>query len=107
MSVSNIPRSSSDPAHMGALNGIKHVVVLMLENRSFDCMLGRLYATGPGFEGLRGDESNLFATPDGPVPRTVWNGASMDPGAASVPDPDPGELFADMTEQLFGRGGGR
>ncbi len=31
---------------------IKHVVVLMLENRSFDCMLGKLYPSGPAFDGL-------------------------------------------------------
>jgi len=44
---------------------IEHVVVLMLENRSFDHMLGFLYAdegnvspAGDPFEGLTGTESN-------------------------------------------------
>ena len=48
-----------------ASDPIKHVFVLMLENRSFDHMLGFLYAAqnnippnGPGFEGLTGRESN-------------------------------------------------
>src|SRR5260370_41026101 len=31
---------------------IEHVVVLMLENRSFDCMLGRLYPNDPDYRGL-------------------------------------------------------
>ncbi len=31
---------------------IKHVVVLMLENRSFDALLGRLYANRADFDGL-------------------------------------------------------
>jgi phospholipase C len=90
---------------MGALEGIKHVVVLMLENRSFDCMFGKLYPKGPAFEGLSGDETNLFETPSGLVPKSVWNSVGMDDFAACVPTPDPGELFADMTQQLFGTGG--
>jgi len=47
------------------LSSINHIVVLMLENRSFDQMLGLLYSasgniwsTGPPFEGLSGKESN-------------------------------------------------
>ncbi|MGH9759872.1 MAG: alkaline phosphatase family protein, partial [Blastocatellia bacterium] len=42
----------------GLQNKIKHVVVLMLENRSFDCVLGRLYVGRSDFNGLTGDESN-------------------------------------------------
>lgn len=38
---------------------IDHVVVLMLENRSFDSLLGRLYPASPEFDGLTGDESNI------------------------------------------------
>ena len=52
----------------GNLAAINHVVVLMLENRSFDHMLGYLYAaqgnvspSGQPFEGLAGTES----CPDG------------------------------------------
>src|ERR1700733_640444 len=36
------------------LNEIKHVVQLMLENRSFDQMLGFLYPAGSNFDGLEG-----------------------------------------------------
>jgi phospholipase C len=28
---------------MGQLKRVNHIVVLMLENRSFDCLLGKLY----------------------------------------------------------------
>jgi phospholipase C len=80
---------------------IQHVVVLMLENRSFDCMLGRLYPQDPDFRGLTLNESNTYAgTTFG-----VWNNAAMTPVTACMPDPDPGELFADMNLQLFGDGG--
>ena len=37
---------------------IEHIVVLMLESRSFDCMLGRLYPKSEGFDGLDGSEIN-------------------------------------------------
>ena len=39
-----------------ALPMIKHIVVLMLENRSFDNLLGRLYPNSDGFDGLSGNE---------------------------------------------------
>jgi phospholipase C len=35
---------------------IRHVVVLMLENRSFDNLLGRLHPSRPAFNGLAGSE---------------------------------------------------
>ncbi len=79
---------------------IKHVVVLMLENRSFDSVLGRLYSDRADFDGLKGDESNEWDS------RTfdVWRSEAMTPEAACLPNPDPNELFADMTEQVFGAG---
>ncbi|MEA2779378.1 MAG: phospholipase [Rhodospirillaceae bacterium] len=92
---------------MGAQSGIQHVVVLMLENRSFDSMFGKLYPKSAGFDGLSGTESNPYHKPDGSVETaTVWNNSGMDPVTASIPDPDPGELFpGDMNLQLFGLGG--
>jgi hypothetical protein len=41
---------------------LKHVVVLMMENRSFDHMLGSLRADHPRINGLTGKESNLDTT---------------------------------------------
>ena len=41
--------------HVKALDRIEHIVVLMMENRSFDHMLGYLHLTGrrPELDGLR------------------------------------------------------
>jgi phospholipase C len=49
---------------MAALDGIRHIVVLMMENRSFDHMLGHLKLDGrDDVDGLSADMSNLG--PDG------------------------------------------
>ncbi len=77
---------------------IEHVVVIMLENRSFDCMLGRLYPAGPHYDGLTLNESNVYG-----MPYFVWNDPNMSEANACTPDPDPGELFTDMNVQLFGQ----
>src|SRR5664279_599166 len=79
---------------------IAHVVVLMLENRSFDCMLGRLYPKRLDFDGLKGIESNRCSGQD----IAVWCSPEMSPQVACIPTPDPNELFADMIEQIFGVG---
>jgi phospholipase C len=85
------------------LAAVEHVVVLMLENRSFDHMLGYLYAgpspRGDAFDGLTraehcpdaaGKPVNVF-----PITPTTANAYLM-PGA------DPGEGFAATNAQLFG-----
>jgi phospholipase C len=82
-----------------SLAQIDHVVVLMLENRSFDCMLGRLYPPSSGFDGLTGNESNLDANG---TAVGVWNSPGTDPVTMSIPTPDPGELWVDINTQLFG-----
>jgi phospholipase C len=82
---------------------IRHVVVLMLENRSFDCMLGKLYQKSSGFDGLGGDESNIWHRSDGmPQQIGVWNDPTATAPALRIPDPDPGELFADIRMQIYG-----
>jgi phospholipase C len=81
------------------LSRINHIVVLMLENRSFDCLLGALYPKSAGFDGLTGTESNLDADHN---PVHVWNSHGTDEATMSIPSPDPGELWTDMNEQLFG-----
>jgi phospholipase C len=85
---------------MASLNVIDHFVVLMLENRSFDSMLGTLYPAGKGFRGLTGAESN--STGAGADVK-VWsdNPTDLDNESMSIPDPDPGELFTDMNTQIF------
>lgn len=84
---------------MANLDNIDHVVVLMLENRSFDSMLGMLYPHSAGFDGLTGNETN--PGPDG-QPVRVWNLPGTDGATMTIPDPDPGELWLDMNQQIFG-----
>ena len=87
------------------LSSIKHIVQLMLENRSFDQMLGFLYessgnksATGDPFEGLTGSESN----PDD-TGRTikVYKIDHMAKHPYLMPGADPGEGFHNTNYQLF------
>jgi phospholipase C len=88
------------------LSSVQHIVQIMLENRSFDHMLGFLYAdkTGPGgvpFEGLTGTESNLDANGNAV---TVYPIDTSQPGAYFMPGADPGEGYANTNSQLFGTG---
>jgi phospholipase C len=75
---------------------IQHVVVLMLENRSFD----HIFGYRPGVAGLRGDEFNLLepADPSSETnpPYRVSNGA---PYAVLVGE-GPGHAFNDANVQL-------
>jgi phospholipase C len=82
---------------------IRHVVVLMLENRSFDCMLGKLYPKSEQFDGLAGVESNIWHKPDSDQQQIlVWNDPAVTARGLTVPDPDPGELFTDIHMQIYG-----
>jgi phospholipase C len=83
---------------MSQLDQIEHFVVLMLENRSFDSLLGKLYGASPAFDGLTGTESNLDQSGS---PIGVWNSPGTDDETMSIPTPDPGELFDDINMQLF------
>ena len=82
-----------------ALYNIDHIIVLMLENRSFDSMLGRLYPPSPGFDGLTGKEVNKG---EAGSDIAVWNSPGTDNVTMTIPDPDPGELWSDINAQLFG-----
>ncbi|WP_374536474.1 alkaline phosphatase family protein [Chitinimonas taiwanensis] len=93
-----------------SMQQIEHVVVLMLENRSFDSMLGWLYehdqpavnippaAPGDAFRGLQQVDLQAFLN-------RASNGLSSPPvrGAAgfTVPSADPGEEFAHVNQQFF------
>ena len=74
------------------LNQIEHIVVLMLENRSFDNMLGWQFGLDPKY----------FNLSDQGEPIHVWGKRDAKEGYATmtIPDPDPGELFTDMNYQL-------
>jgi phospholipase C len=79
------------------LDNLKHLVVLMMENRSFDHLLGSLKAADPRIDGLTGNESNPDTT--GAV-ITVQDRAQYQ----SQLDPDPGHDFVDVDQQIFNGG---
>ena len=88
------------PAPGSGLSAIQHVVQLMLENRSFDHMLGFLYAafgnkspTGADFEGLTGQESNPDTNGN---PVKVFEIDTAKPNAYFMPGADPGEGSASV-----------
>ena len=99
---------------------IKHVVVLMLENRSFDNLLGWLYADqappdGQHFEGLTRNLWNPLDNLDAdglpfieqvPIekngePKKRRGKDVPNPVDFTLPKPDPGEGFKDTNHQLF------
>lgn len=88
------------------LAAIDHIVVLMLENRSFDHMLGFLYSnqnnvspSGQAFEGLSGNETNPDSNGN---PVQVFKITPDLPNAYFMPGADPGEGYYATNSQLFG-----
>ena len=88
------------------LAAVNHVVVLMLENRSLDHMLGFLYTSqgnvspsGMPYEGLTGTESN--PDPSG-NPVTVFQITPATPNAYFMPSANPGEGYKATNFQLYG-----
>jgi phospholipase C len=77
------------------LDNLKHIVVLMMENRSFDHMLGSLKAVDARIDGLTGGESN---------PDTTGAQVKVLPQAEfqSQLDPDPDHHFPAVDLQIFG-----
>ena len=76
---------------------IQRLVVLMLENRSFDHMLGFLKRGNPAINGLVGSEKNppaIDSRPDVQVSDRAGDVRDL--------DPDPGHDFEDVTRQIFG-----
>jgi len=89
------------------LSKINHVVVVMLENRSFDHMLGFLYRSsknvsplGQPFEGLTGKESNSDTSGKAIA---VFPIQPSDPHAYLRPGASPGEGYLNTNSQLFGK----
>ena len=86
------------------LKAINHIVQLMLENRSFDQMLGFLYhpankaASGDPFDGLTGNESNPDSAGREIAVFKIDNTADH---PYLMPGADPGEGFYNTNYQLF------
>src|ERR1700733_1958834 len=76
------------------LQNLKHIVVLMMENRSFDHLLGSLRAEDPRINGLTGAETNIDATNE---PAHVQPLAEYQ----SQLDPDPDHSFPAVNKQLY------
>ena len=76
------------------LDTLQHLVVLMMENRSFDHMLGALKAENPAIDGLDGTESN----PDTTGTQVKVAAKAKYQGEL---DPDPNHHFAAVHEQIF------
>lgn len=83
---------------MAELDSIDHVILLMLENRSFDHLLGYLYPKSGDFDGLDGTESNrdLAGTAVSVYPITPDK-----ENAYYYPLANPSEGFKATNEQLF------
>src|SRR6516225_507425 len=80
------------------LDSIDHVVLVMLENRSFDHMLGFVYPKSGDFEGLDGTESNPAT--DGSQLRVFPITPGMQ-NAYYFPLANPTEGYQATNEQLF------
>ena len=78
------------------LDKLQHIVVLMMENRSFDHMLGALKAVNPAIDGV---DPDAFSNPDAmnnpvkPQPLAAFQGQLS---------PDPDHHFPAVDVQIFG-----
>jgi len=77
------------------LDNLKHIVVLMMENRSFDHMLGWLQSPTYDVDGLDGTQFNRDSTGE-PV------AATKDAAYSGDYSPDVAHDFEDVTYQIFG-----
>src|SRR5271169_3655273 len=77
------------------LDSLKHIVVLMMENRSFDHMLGSLKAVNPNIDGVTDQMSNRDTKGNSvkPQPLAEFQGQL---------DPDPDHHFPAVDLQIFG-----
>src|ERR1700727_2808929 len=79
------------------LDNLKHIVVLMMENRSFDHMLGSLKAVNPQIDGITA--ADPYSNPD-------TNGNAVKPQALAQfqaqLQPDPDHHFPAVDLQIFG-----
>jgi phospholipase C len=98
----------------GNLDKVDHVVVMMLENRSFDHMLGYLSLTGrrPDIDGLRPDFANEYQGRSYPIHHLGSTALDMDPDHSSsaidqqIADGSMGGFVASAAATLAGREAG-
>lgn len=75
---------------------IKTIVVLVMENRSFDHMIGWMKKLDRRINGVDGSESNLLSTSDPNSRKYFFKDQSH------YVDPNPGHSFQAIREQIFG-----
>uniref|UniRef100_A0A6M2F414 Uncharacterized protein n=1 Tax=Populus davidiana TaxID=266767 RepID=A0A6M2F414_9ROSI len=76
---------------------IKTIVVLVMENRSFDHMIGWMKKSiNPAINGVSGTECNPVSTKNPGPPSICFS------DDAEFVDPDPGHSFEDVEQQVFG-----
>jgi phospholipase C len=80
----------------------RHLIVLMLENRSFDHMFGFLKSETYDIDGLTGGETNSSAV-DGDPPIQV----TRDARTVHDLNPDPGHDFINVNMQIYGNSAGQ
>src|ERR1700760_2503155 len=81
---------------------IEHVVVVMLENRSFDNVLGWTQCDFPGtYSNPNPYDSNTPINVRNLPSQTIGGSGQLYSGTM-IPMLDPGELFGDMAEQILG-----
>lgn len=91
--------TNSTDTELGNLGKIDHIIVLMLENRSFDHVLGALKAANPAVAGALDGEFSNRTDPAVPTSPSIPVG----PASAYAMPFDPGHEFLDVQIQLYGR----
>lgn len=93
----SLPLSSSKKAKHKISGPIKTFVVVVMENRSFDHMLGWLRKTRPDIDGLTGSETNRVNASDPNSPSVAVTDSAV------FIESDPGHSIQAIREQIFGR----
>ena len=91
--MSPFPSLGPTVAALPGVQALRHIVVLMMENRSFDHMLG--FLGKPGMAGLSGSETN-------PDYRNVLQPVTRNAVDQGELYPDPSHEWEDTNEQIFG-----
>ena len=76
------------------LDKVDHIVVLMMENRSFDNILGWQFGLSPKLSNSTATGEEIHVWPPKDSGKTDFK-------TMTIPTPDPGESFLDMNYQLF------
>ncbi|XP_020151952.2 non-specific phospholipase C2 [Aegilops tauschii subsp. strangulata] len=89
--------ASSGAGAVAFAGPIKTVVVVVMENRSFDHMLGWMKRLNPAIDGVTGAEWNPANASDPAAGPRVYFG-----DGAQFVDPDPGHSYQEIRQQIFG-----